>query len=144
MTTCMQISTRNRGFTAVEIAIVLAIVLLLGAITAPLLSNTVGGIKIRYAATDLAGAFQKARIESARRNGFFPVQPCTYSSAPGDDFYYVDLSKSSTTDCSSAQDPTGKLDPIVNLGRFTLSSGSGGGGAPNYSTLESTLNFSGG
>lgn len=139
MTQCMQISTRDRGFTLVEIVIVVAIVLLLGAIAAPILSNTVNGIKIHYAATNLAGAFQKARIESTRKNGFFPVQQCTYSSASGDVFYYVDLGKSGTSDCAAIG-----TDPIINLGRFTVNKGSGGGGAPDSNVLESTLNFSNG
>jgi prepilin-type N-terminal cleavage/methylation domain-containing protein len=139
MTNSIQTSTRDHGFTAVEIVVVVAIALLLGAIAAPILSTTVTGIKIRYAATDFAGILQKARIESARKNGFFPVQPCTYSSASGDDFYYVDLGKTGSSDCTTIG-----ADPLVNLGQFTVSEGSGGGGAPQYSTLESTLNFNNG
>lgn len=131
----MQISTRDRGFSAVEMVVVVAIALLLGAIAAPILMNTINGIKIRYAATDFAGIVQTARMEAARRNGFFPVQQCTYSSS-SDVFYYLDLGKSGTSDCTAIG-----TDPIIDLGQFTLSEGSGGGGAPQYSTLESTLNF---
>lgn len=120
----------------VEMVTVVAIALLLGAIAVPILSTTISGIKMRYAATDLAGIFQKARIESARKNGFFPVEQCTYSSASTDIFYYVDLAKSESSDCTTIG-----TDPIINVGQFTVSAGSGGGGAPHSSTLESTLNY---
>ena len=69
----------GRGFSLIEMVIALAMILILGAIFTPSVSNAISMIKLRYSANDLSGLIQKARIEAARRNTFYSIEQTTLS-----------------------------------------------------------------
>jgi prepilin-type N-terminal cleavage/methylation domain-containing protein len=66
---------RNNGFSLMELLVAVSVIMILAALAVPRLINQVYAIRIRYAATDLSGLLQSARIEGVRRNSFFSVQP---------------------------------------------------------------------
>jgi prepilin-type N-terminal cleavage/methylation domain-containing protein len=120
----------DQGFTLVELMIVLLVILVLGAITAPGLFNTISDISLRYSASNFAGLLQSARIQAVRRNTFYSVDQVTLPS--GDAGYFVDIPKSGTY---------ANGDPIMPLGtQLTVHPGIGSG-APNEGGLIGGLNF---
>jgi prepilin-type N-terminal cleavage/methylation domain-containing protein len=123
-------STRQRGFSLLEMLTVVGIALLLTGIAAPTLMNTVGTVKIHYAAVDLSGLLQKARMEAVRKNTFYPVRQ---NPVPNHAMYYVDESPQKDGTYSSGY-------PLVDLGQFAVFEGTGSG-APQEGALEGSFNF---
>ncbi len=120
----------DQGFSLVELMIVLLLILVLGAITAPGLFNTISDINLRYSASNFAGILQSARIQAVRRNTFYSVDQVTLPS--GDAGYFVDIPKSGTY---------ANGDPLMPLGtQLTVHPGIGSG-APNEGGLVASLNF---
>lgn len=119
----------DRGFSLIEIVAVVAIVLLLGAIAAPVLLSTIRNINLRYAAVNFSGLLQRTRMEAARKNSFYPVRPTTLGS--GYLGYYADLDRNQTLDSG---------EPVVALGRYTVYAGTGSG-APQESSFTSSFSF---
>ena len=72
-------SIRNspRGFTAVELVIVIAIVAVAAALALPDLSNLLVNQRLRSAGTDLMSSLIVARSEAIKRNGPVEVRPAT-------------------------------------------------------------------
>lgn len=63
----------ERGFSMIEIALVITITLILVAIAVPTLINSIDSWKITGAATDLSGFIQQARITAEKQNTTLPV-----------------------------------------------------------------------
>jgi type IV fimbrial biogenesis protein FimT len=120
----------GRGFSLIEMVIAVAMILVLGAIFAPLMSTAVSGIKLRYSANGLSGLIQKARIEAARKNTFYSIEQSTLSA--GEVAYYVDLAKSDTFAAG---------DPLVEMGREVTVHFGTGSGAPDETAFTTSLNF---
>jgi prepilin-type N-terminal cleavage/methylation domain-containing protein len=115
---------KGRGFSLIELVIVVAIIMILAGITAPRLLNVVSDIKLRYVATNLSGLLQSARMQAVRKNTFYSVQSTTLPT--GEAAYYVDLPKSGTYVAG---------DPVLPLGsQITVYLGTGSG-APNEGTI---------
>jgi prepilin-type N-terminal cleavage/methylation domain-containing protein len=114
---------RDHGFTLLEMVIVLAVVMILAAITVPRFLNIVGDINLRYVATNYSGLLQSARIQAVRKNNYYGIQQTTLST--GDVAYYV-----------HAQNGTYAVgDPLLPISsQITVHAGTGSG-APNESTL---------
>jgi prepilin-type N-terminal cleavage/methylation domain-containing protein len=120
----------NQGFSLIEMMIVVAVMMILGAITGPSLFNSISDIRLRYSASNFAGILQSARIQSVRKNTFYSVDQVTLAS--GDQGYYVDIPKSGTFAAG---------DPIMPLGRELNVHPGIGSGAPNEAAFITSLNF---
>lgn len=123
-------SKSGRGFSLIEMIVALAILMVMAAILTPLLSNVVSNVKLRYAATDLSGLIQKARIEASRKNTFYSIEQTTL--ATGEIAYYVDLGKNNTFAAG---------DPLVEMGRQVNVHSGTGSGAPGETAFATSLNF---
>src|SRR4051795_11509936 len=84
----------HNGFTMLEAMIVIAITMVLSAITAPSVMRAVNNINVRYSARNLSSIMQTARIQAVRRNTFYSIQ----SMAMGNNVtgFFVDLNKNQT------------------------------------------------
>jgi prepilin-type N-terminal cleavage/methylation domain-containing protein len=116
---------RGRGFSLIELIIVVAMIMILAAISVPRLLNTISDINLRYAATNISGLLQSARMQGVRKNTFYTVQPTALST--GGTGYYVHVQ--------------GGLyavgDPLLPLGSQITAYIGLGSGAPNESTFAS-------
>jgi prepilin-type N-terminal cleavage/methylation domain-containing protein len=120
----------DQGFSLIELMIVVLVVMVLAAITAPGLFNMISDVNLRYSASNFAGLLQSARIQAVRRNTFYGIQPVALAS--GDAGYYVDIPKSGAYVNG---------DPLMPLGtQLTVSTGIGSG-APNEAAFIAGLNF---
>jgi len=123
-------SKKTQGFSLIEVMIVLAVVLILAAVAVPRLLSTVSDISLRYAASDLSGLVQTARIQAVRKNTFYTIQPGNLPS--GTAAYYLDLPK---TGAYVNGDPTLPFGPSL-----TIHPGIGSG-APGEAGFIAGLNF---
>jgi type IV fimbrial biogenesis protein FimT len=71
------IRTSPRGFTAIELVIVMAIVTVLAALALPDLSNLLVNQRLRSAGTDLMSSLIVARSEAIKRNGPVEIRPAS-------------------------------------------------------------------
>jgi len=114
---------KDRGFSLLEMMIVLAIILVLAKITVPRFINIVGDINLRYVANNYSGLLQSARIQAVKKNSPFTVN-ITSVSTGGSAFFVHARGGSYTTGDSML--------PLGSQIRYYLGTGSG---APNESTL---------
>jgi hypothetical protein len=89
----------------------------------------VNDINLRYAATNMSGLLQTARIQAVRKNAFYGIQPVTLPG--GDAGYFVNLN--GTTYAAG--------DPLVLLGTHLRISQGTGSGAPNEAAFVAGLGF---
>src|SRR5690348_18216676 len=66
--------TRERGFSLLEVTIVLAIILVIGAMTAPRILRAMEFQKMQLAAQDYAGLLQTARARASQDYTWYEVQ----------------------------------------------------------------------
>jgi prepilin-type N-terminal cleavage/methylation domain-containing protein len=114
---------KDRGFSLLEMMIVLAIIMILAKITVPRFLNIVGDINLRYVATNYSGLLQSARIQAVRKNDYYGIQSTTLST--GGTGYYVHLHNGSYT----------VGDPLLPVGSQIAVHAGTGSGAPNESTV---------
>src|ERR1700746_1962136 len=84
-------TTRNDdyGFSMIEMIMVIAIMLVLAAITMPTMVNTLSDLHLRSSATNLSGLLQTARMQAVRKNASYGIQPVTLPG--GQSAYFVNL-----------------------------------------------------
>jgi prepilin-type N-terminal cleavage/methylation domain-containing protein len=119
-----------RGFSLLEMIIVVAIILILAAFAVPRLLHIVSDISLRYVAQDFGGLVQSARIQAVRKNAFYTIQQGTLPS--GEAAYYIDLPKAGVYTNG---------DPMLPLSASVTIHPGIGSGAPNEGTFIASLNF---
>ena len=89
-----------RGFTLVELLIVVAIALTVAAVALPSVLNSIYNVRLRAAANEVAGLLQQAHFRAIRDNTYYPVRSATTGGAT---VFYLDTStgKNATTWSSS-------------------------------------------
>jgi Tfp pilus assembly protein FimT len=63
-----------RGFSLLELMIVVGIIFVLGVVAVPRMLTQVYAVQLRYSATDLSGLLQRARMEAVRKNAYYSLQ----------------------------------------------------------------------
>ena len=74
---------RERGFTILEISVVIGIALVISAMAIPSITTSIANTKLRGAAYDLSGLIQKCRIAAVQNNTTYAVVFGTINSAAG-------------------------------------------------------------
>src|SRR5437762_14240464 len=85
----------NRGFSLIELLIVVAIGMIAAAMALPLVSNAVNQIHLSSSATDYANLLQRARMRADQDDTYYQIQTQTLS---GDPIAYVDINKNGSYD----------------------------------------------
>jgi prepilin-type N-terminal cleavage/methylation domain-containing protein len=115
---------RARGFSLIELLIVVFVVLVIAAIVIPNVLLAVTNLKLRGSASDLAGLMQQARILSAKNNAPFVV---LYGTRNGAQIAYIRDSRNGLAGGWVTPEP------LVEFSGTTVPAGgapSGGGGQP--------------
>ena len=120
---------KTQGFSLIELMLVVAVIMVLAAVTVPGLMKTVSDISLRYTASDFAGLLQTARMQAVRRNSFYSVKAGTTPS--GQNMYYIERPTTAYVNG----------DPMMPFNsNITISYGSGSG-APNEAAFLASLAF---
>jgi prepilin-type N-terminal cleavage/methylation domain-containing protein len=82
------IQRRTRGFSLLELLVVVAITLVIAAVLLPNVINTIYNIRLRSAANDVTGLLQQARFRAIRDNTYYPV---CYTPAGNTALFYIDV-----------------------------------------------------
>jgi prepilin-type N-terminal cleavage/methylation domain-containing protein len=115
----------DRGFSLLELLIVVAILLTIAAITVPRTMNAINDINLRFTASNLSGLLQSARMEAVRKNTYYSVQSTTLPT--GENAYYVNV-KTPVTQYVAG-------DPVLPLSSDITVHVGPGSGAPNETTI---------
>jgi len=130
----------NRGFSLIELLIVVAISMIAAAMALPLVSNAVNQIHLSSSATDYANLLQRARMRAVQDDTYYQIRTQTLS---GDPIAYVDINKNGSYDtgepmmvfASGVTDKAQSAGPaLANLKSLFLPSGSVAQGS-----LQSTM-----
>jgi len=95
-------SSVARGFSLLELTIVVAVGLCVMAIAVPYFLQATYDIRLKSAASDLSGLIQQARIQAARRN---IVDTVLYQNVNGADEAYIDLNNNGQWDIGPPPEP---------------------------------------
>jgi Tfp pilus assembly protein FimT len=86
---------RTRGFSLIELVIVVSVVMVIAALVVPNVLRAVSNFRLRASAGDLASIMQQARILAAKNNTTYEVRYTTLNSAQ---IAYVDLNGNGSFD----------------------------------------------
>ncbi|MDP9337722.1 MAG: prepilin-type N-terminal cleavage/methylation domain-containing protein [Acidobacteriota bacterium] len=117
---------RERGFSLIELLIVLLIVLVVAAFVIPNVMLSVSNIRLRASAGDLSGLMQQARIMAAKNNTTYAI---LYGIRNGAQIAYIDLNSNGSFDAT---------EPSIQFSGTTVPAAgapSGGGGQPTAYVL---------
>ncbi|OLD80534.1 MAG: hypothetical protein AUF67_11775 [Acidobacteria bacterium 13_1_20CM_58_21] len=85
----------QRGFSLIEVLIVVLVVMIAAAIAVPNIFLAVSNLRLRASAGDLSGLMQQARIQAAKDNTTYPI---LYATRNGARIAYVDLNRNASFD----------------------------------------------
>jgi len=121
---------KTQGFSLIELMLVIAVIMILAAISVPRMMTVVNDISLRYVATDLSGLLQSARIQAVRQNTFYSLIPGTLPS--GQSMYFI------STPSGAAYVNGNPVLPYNST--ITIHQGPGSG-APNETAFLTSLKF---
>jgi prepilin-type N-terminal cleavage/methylation domain-containing protein len=124
----------SRGFTLLELVVVLAITLVLAGITVPAAVQTWYGLQLRASAGEVADLMQRARMQAARSNFIVAIR---YQVTNGVQQVYADFNNNGAFNGNSGE-------PIMDLARISAANGAPGGGAGVPSAFVDTMDTSAG
>jgi prepilin-type N-terminal cleavage/methylation domain-containing protein len=119
---------KSQGFSLIELMLVVAVVIILAALTVPHMLNIVSDISLRYVAQDFGGLVQSARIQAVRKNTFYTIQQGTLPA--GTPVYYIDIPKAGVYTNG---------DPVLPLSASVTIHPGTGSGAPNETAFIASL-----
>lgn len=105
--------SRNRGFSTLELVIVVAILMIVAALAIPNMMEAVYDARLRSAATDLAGLMQQARQMAIKDNTFYPIKSKTTG---GVVYFFVDTTALTASPDRIANTAYSAAFPTVQLG----------------------------
>src|SRR6267143_6970581 len=125
--------SRVRGFSLVELLVVLFVVMVIAAIAIPNILLAVSNIRLRASAGGLAGLMQQARIMAAKNNAVYTIR---YGIRNGAQIAFIDLNNPPTGVWAPTVTVNGVVtdEPLIEFSGTTVpASGapSGGGGQPS-------------
>lgn len=113
---------KQEGFSALELVVVIAIILVVGGMVVPGMVQTWYQIQLRSTTAEVADLIQQSRMQAARGN-ISPGVPIRYRVTAGIQQVYADYNNNGAWDAG---------EPIIDIPRITAAAGapSGGGGQP--------------
>ena len=115
-----------RGFSLLELVIVVGITLVVAAVAIPGVFTATQNFKLRSTASGLSGLIQKARMLAVARNGFYPLLTTT-----GTVYAFIDVNGTGT------MDTTAENTSVLMPGNVTIDFA---GSNPSDATLRGSLN----
>ena len=114
---------KQTGFSTLELVVVMAITMIIAALSFPGLLQTWYGLQLRASTAEVADLMQRARMQAARAN-ISPGLPIRYQVTNKVQQIYVDLNNDGAYEVG---------EPIIDLFRITAAAGapSGGAGVPS-------------
>lgn len=129
---------QSRGFSILELVVVLAIALIIAGITFPGMVQTWYGLQLRASAGEVADLMQRARMQAARSNVIVPVRyQVTGGGQQVFQQVFADLNNNGAWDKGGATP-----EPGVDLARIQAAPGAPGGGAGVPSAFIDTMDTS--
>lgn len=116
---------RNRGFSTLELLVVLAVALVVAGITLPGMVQTWYDLQLRATAGEVTDLMQRARMQAARNNFIVPIR---YQVSNGTQQVYADFNNDGAWDAWNNQGQPIR-EPILDLSRVTAAAGAPNGGA---------------
>ena len=117
---------RQSGFSLIELLVVIAIIMVVAAMATPNVMTAINNIRLRSAASEVAGLLQQCRQAAVRNNRYYTIKPATVTGARA---AYVDLNYNNTFD-NAAPAP----EPLI---QFPANVSVVSSGAPNTGNLIS-------
>lgn len=111
--------TNQRGFSLIELMVVVMIILLVAAMAMPSMTRAIATIRLRAGVSSIAGQVQKTRIEAVRSNRIMVLRETTLSDKITPAFYVdgaADPAKK-VQDPKSQNDTYDKWEPVVTINR---------------------------
>jgi prepilin-type N-terminal cleavage/methylation domain-containing protein len=66
-----RMKSTDKGFTLIELVVVMAMIIVVTALSLPSIMNSINAVRLRSQAQGLAGLFQQVRIQAARDNNIY-------------------------------------------------------------------------
>lgn len=129
---------RKKGFSTLELLVVMAITLVVAGITLPGMVQTWYGLQLRATAGQVADLMQQARMQAARNNFTVPIR---YQVTNGIQQVYADFNQDGAWDVWNNQGAPVR-EPIRDLARVTAAAGAPNGGAGTPSAYVDTMDIS--
>jgi prepilin-type N-terminal cleavage/methylation domain-containing protein len=130
-------SNRSAGFSLMEIAIVLTILLIIAGIAIPNIATALHAAKFRGAVSDFTGLLQSGRIYAIRDNRFYSIYILTGTGANPQSGYVDMLPKGTTGTSGNGGTALVSGDPLISIPPEVVQQPAAS--APNTANLESQL-----